>query len=589
MVPATALERGRCSRGSARTSWHGGRLDALPRLRGRGGRLPRGRRRARAMFVIVDGLVHAARRPARGARAAVAVDLRRGPSGRQAAPGRRGGRQCADHRRAPLGHRQGRGGHRRARARTRKTFARSSAKSPQVLVNLTRILSGQLADTTRLHAQRGHRGEAVALVVGPVARGRDRRDVVAATAAASAAARCARSTPASRSGRRSTGSTRRCCEHGTVVLVARAGPARAAALLAEHVDRAVALVGDGRGGAARGAWPTSRRAWSVAARSRGCGAERRCRCAGGGLGRAGDRRATPGGLPPTTSPGSAATSRAPSSAWRSAPAAPRATRTSARCRSSRRPATRSTSSRRQHRRDRRHLRRPRHGRRRDRARPCARRSLPSGRGDVQDLALGPVDRAPSAMTADASGRPPASAPSTTPRSRWRCMAADLTARSPAPLREGPLWEALLARDRARRDVPAVRARRSPAGRRPGARSRAHRRADRGRRGRHRLRQPDPSRDACGVAGPGTSPAGARAQPRLADAGYAARGDGPVAARHERAPRGAGRRRGHPALRAGQLAGLPARRSLPRGRTGGGREQRCRNSGRSRGRRPQVAS
>ena len=59
------------------------------------------------------------------------------------------------------------------------------AKSPRVLANLTRILSGELAVTTRRHAQRGTRGEAVALIAGPSLAAAI-PDILAATAAASA-------------------------------------------------------------------------------------------------------------------------------------------------------------------------------------------------------------------------------------------------------------------------------------------------------------------------------------------------------------------------------------------------------------------
>ena len=131
------------------------------------------------------------------------------------------------------------------------------AKSPQVLVNLTRILGGQLADTTKLHAQRGQRGEALALVVGPsLVDGIP--DVVAATAAASVRPVCSLDARES-VGQALDGLDEALLENGTVVLVAELGQ-QELMLLAEHVDRVVALVAEKRGSCPR-PWPTSRRAW----------------------------------------------------------------------------------------------------------------------------------------------------------------------------------------------------------------------------------------------------------------------------------------------------------------------------------------
>jgi NTE family protein len=118
------------------------------------------------------------------------------------------------------------------------------AKSPQVLVNLTRILGSQLADTTRLHAQRGHRGEAVALVLGPSLVDAV-PDLVAATGAASA--RPVGSLDARASVRGALdGLDEALVEHGTVVLVAELGQDDLT-LLAEHVDRVVGVLAKGDG------------------------------------------------------------------------------------------------------------------------------------------------------------------------------------------------------------------------------------------------------------------------------------------------------------------------------------------------------
>src|SRR5439155_7253716 len=64
-------------------------------------------------------------------------------------------------------------------------FRRLIAKSPRVLANLTRILSGRLAVSTRREARRGRRGEAVA-VIGTPSLATAVKELHAATAAASA-------------------------------------------------------------------------------------------------------------------------------------------------------------------------------------------------------------------------------------------------------------------------------------------------------------------------------------------------------------------------------------------------------------------
>ncbi len=146
------------------------------------------------------------------------------------------------------------------------------------------------------------------------------------------------------------------------------------------------------------------------------------------------------------------------------------------------------------------------------------------------------------------------------------MTADLTARLPRPIREGPLDEALLA-------ATAL------AGVFPPHELDGHRLVD------GLALDPVPTsaviEDGADVtvsvnlipretleAWPGQAPPeppGA-AQAAPGNAGYAARGDGSGPARHERAQRCSGRRRRHPSLRAGQLAGLRPRRPLPRRRT-----------------------
>jgi NTE family protein len=118
------------------------------------------------------------------------------------------------------------------------------AKSPRVLANLTRILSGELAVTTRRHAQRGRRGEAVALVAGPSLEPAI-PDILAATAAASA--KPVHSLDARESVEHGLEELDEALlENGTVVLVAALGQ-ESLGLVAEHVDRAVVVLAAGEG------------------------------------------------------------------------------------------------------------------------------------------------------------------------------------------------------------------------------------------------------------------------------------------------------------------------------------------------------
>ena len=364
------------------------------------------------------------------------------------------------------------------------------AKSPRVLANLTRILSGELAVTTRRHAQRGHRGEAVALIAGP-SLAPAIPDILAATAAASA--KPVRSLDARESVEDALEELDEALlEHGTVVLVAALGQ-ESLGLVAEHVDRAVVVLGGGRGGDAPGLGGDGAAGRAGAGRRRG---PRR------GARRPGRRSS---GASPTTATrwpasrrttwrGSAGTSRGPSSAWRSAPAAPRGTRTSGRSRCSRRPDTSWTAW---------------------GARASARSWAPTWRSGWAR----PRSTAPCAMRSRRTRSPTSSAsrcPGTAPDSRRSpeifrettaersfddtliplvCMAVDLTEGTSAPLREGPIWEALLASTA----VPGM----FPPHEREG-----HRLVDgvalvpvptgargRGRRGHHGLREPDEPGDA----------------------------------------------------------------------------------------------
>ena len=118
------------------------------------------------------------------------------------------------------------------------------AKSPRVLANLTRILSGELAVTTRRHAQRGARGEAVALIAGP-SLAPAIPDILAATAAASA--KPVHSLDSRESPEHALEELDDALlEHGTVVLVAPLGQ-ESLRLVADHVDRAVVLLAEGEG------------------------------------------------------------------------------------------------------------------------------------------------------------------------------------------------------------------------------------------------------------------------------------------------------------------------------------------------------
>ena len=214
------------------------------------------------------------------------------------------------------------------------------AKSRRVLANLTRILSGELAVTTRRHAQRGTRGEAVALIAGPSLAAAI-PDILAATAAASA--KPVRSLDARESVEDALEELDEALlEHGTVVARDARSARRALGLVAEHVDRAVVVLAEGEGemparpGGDGACWSSWR--WSAA----GPPARRPS---------AGRRSSDTSPMTATRWPasrrtrwrGSAGTWRGPRSAWRSAPAAPRGTRTSGRSRCSRRPDTSSTA------------------------------------------------------------------------------------------------------------------------------------------------------------------------------------------------------------------------------------------------------
>jgi NTE family protein len=123
-------------------------------------------------------------------------------------------------------------------------FRNLIGKSPRVLANLTRILGGQLATATRRQAERGRRGEAVALVASP-SLANALPDMVAATEAASPRPVRALDTRESVEGALD-GLDEALLEHGTVILLAELGQ-EGLTLLAEHVDRAVALLVPGEG------------------------------------------------------------------------------------------------------------------------------------------------------------------------------------------------------------------------------------------------------------------------------------------------------------------------------------------------------
>ena len=181
-------------------------------------------------------------------------------------------------------------------------------------------------------------------------RGAGRRTVAAAAvpavvaAAQAASARPVASLDVGPACGRARAARRRAARPATVVLVAGLHDAELPLLL-EHVDRAVVLLGEEDGEPTarwrpRTGWSSrARRASAYGAPRGGTGTPRLVRVAARGDGH------DQGGLPPATSPGSAAISPAPSSASRSARAERRATPTSARCACSRTPATRSTTSR----------------------------------------------------------------------------------------------------------------------------------------------------------------------------------------------------------------------------------------------------
>ncbi|MGI8631130.1 MAG: patatin-like phospholipase family protein [Solirubrobacterales bacterium] len=120
-----------------------------------------------------------------------------------------------------------------------QAFRALIAKSPGVLVNLARVLGGQLATATRRQAERGRRGEAVALVAGPSLTGAI-PDIVAATEAATPRSVRAFDTRESVEAALD-GLDDALREHATVLLIAELGQ-EGLSLLAEHVDRAVALL-----------------------------------------------------------------------------------------------------------------------------------------------------------------------------------------------------------------------------------------------------------------------------------------------------------------------------------------------------------
>jgi NTE family protein len=123
----------------------------------------------------------------------------------------------------------------------REDFAATIADDPRLLANLNRILSHRLAETTARVGERGGRGEAVALLVGE-AGARLVPEVLAATEAASA--RRVASLDARESVDAPLGALDDLLsENGTVVVVASIAQERPE--LVEAVDRAVALVSAG--------------------------------------------------------------------------------------------------------------------------------------------------------------------------------------------------------------------------------------------------------------------------------------------------------------------------------------------------------
>ena len=121
-------------------------------------------------------------------------------------------------------------------------FGTLIARFPAILSNLTRILSDRLAAVTRGRAERGRRGEAVALITA--------ESLDAAVSDVVAAARAASVRPLEAlDARPSLGDAlarldEALLDHGTVVLTSGTDE-RELPLLLEHVDRAVVLLREG--------------------------------------------------------------------------------------------------------------------------------------------------------------------------------------------------------------------------------------------------------------------------------------------------------------------------------------------------------
>ena len=120
-------------------------------------------------------------------------------------------------------------------------FRELIARFPALLANLNRILSGRLAESTRRQAERGRRGEAVALLAAPSSSAAV-PDILTAARAASPG-----SVEAIDTGSSLEEALARLddalLEHRTVVLVAELDPSGIGVLL-EQVDRAVVLAGE---------------------------------------------------------------------------------------------------------------------------------------------------------------------------------------------------------------------------------------------------------------------------------------------------------------------------------------------------------
>jgi NTE family protein len=129
----------------------------------------------------------------------------------------------------------------------RDDFAAILARHPQILANLNRILSAKLAETTARVGDGSRRGEAVALVVGKELGGLV-DEIVAATEAASP-----RSVAAADGRTSFAGAVESLdallAEHGTAIVIA-AAEEEGLPLLADAVDRTVAIVADEREAAA---------------------------------------------------------------------------------------------------------------------------------------------------------------------------------------------------------------------------------------------------------------------------------------------------------------------------------------------------